>query len=83
MARVAKINRIMKVTLELDDREFKYLCTILGRTGGSPENSLRGAADSIVQGLAAGGVNYREYLDDSLVDVANSSRGSIYFKDEE
>lgn len=83
MARVAKINRIMKVTLELDDREFKYFCTVLGRTGGSPENSLRGAADDIIQALAAGGINYREYLDDGLVDVTNSSRGSIYFKDED
>lgn len=72
---------VSSVTLTLDSEEFAYLCTVLARTGGSPEKSLRGAADRLIKSLEASGIDYFAYARQHEIDSRAGGQGSIYFKD--
>lgn len=79
MSKVSKIVRATKVTIEFDEEEFTFLCTILGRIGGSLDKSLRGAAARLITSLAAAGINYEDFAKSHLIDQHGS--GNIYFND--
>lgn len=82
MAKVMKkVVTVESMTLTLNTDEFAYLCTIIGRTGGSPVNSLRKAASSIVSAIEDAGMDYEEFACPAEVDEENVYAGSIYFKD--
>lgn len=82
MAKVSKkVLSLKEITISLNEREFAYLCTILGRTGGDPEKSLRGAATSIIDALANVGIDIHSYNRPLQIDHNHGGQGSIYFKD--
>lgn len=82
MAKVINVkrNKIESVTLELDADELTYLCTVLMRTGGDPQKSLRRHADSIIAALAAQGIEIVAYEREQEINE-RYGRASIYFKD--
>lgn len=81
MATVVKKVIFESVTISFDEEEFAYLCTMLARTGGDPQKSLRGAAARIIKSLEDAGIEYFGYTRQREVDTETPARGSIYFKD--
>ena len=73
--------KIDKVVLELDEEEVSYLSTVLRRTGGNPDKSLRRAALRITRALAEEGVETEFYDKGHLIDRSTDSVNSIYFVD--
>jgi hypothetical protein len=81
MAVVNKKIIFESVTISFNENEFAYLCTILARTGGSPDRSLRGASQSIIDSLQEADINYYGFARQEEIDHSTGGKGSIYFRD--
>ena len=82
MAIVNEVRRqeVKSVTLTLETEELRFLCTVLQRIGGNPDNSHRKYSAGLIEALTEAGVDVDDLALKDAVDH-EMGRNSIYFRD--